>query len=202
MATRENRGVWEVRMGKTEGVTGERDNPLPNLQPFSLWGPPAPAGGQRNPCPSLFPRPPSLTPFCFGGLLALGTCLHGTTTSLPPSLALSSWGPPLPPFAGFPLTPTLLRPNCTLPSLQGPQGLLTPISDSVPPVSPPLTFSPGDPDFRPSLFWPHSRPRSSPEPCLLPALLRVLVWEAEGFSLAQPPASLALTPICVWDRLL
>lgn len=140
MATRENRGVWEVRMGKTEGVTGERDYPLPNLQPFSLWGPPIPAGGQRNPCPSLFPRPPSLTPFCFGGLLSLGMCLHGTTTSLPHTvLTPLLLGTSLSPFSGFPLTPALLRPsNCTSPSLQGP---LTPISDSLPPDIPSLDLS-------------------------------------------------------------
>ena len=40
-------------------------HPLPNLQPFSLWGPPTPTAGPPNPGPSLFPRPPSLTPFCF-----------------------------------------------------------------------------------------------------------------------------------------
>lgn len=34
MATGENRGVWEVRMGKAQGVSGERPSPL-----LSLWSP-------------------------------------------------------------------------------------------------------------------------------------------------------------------
>lgn len=125
MATGENRGVWEVRTGETEGVTRERDNPLPKLQSFSLWGPqPLLGGGQPNPCPSLLPRPPSLTPFCFR---AFSPWAH---VSLGPGLSPTILSPLLPGTSPHPICypaepshpqPGLLGPsNCASPSPQHP----------------------------------------------------------------------------------
>lgn len=78
MATGENRGVWEVRTGETEGVTRERDNPLPKLQSFSLWGPQPLLGGAAEPLPLPSPKTPFLDPILLPGLLSLGTCVSGT----------------------------------------------------------------------------------------------------------------------------
>lgn len=183
MATGENRGVWEVRMGKMKGVTGERGNPLPNLQPFSLWAPPYPCWSAAGP----LPKPPFLDPVLLPGLLSLGACLSGTTALFPPSSARpSGGGPPLLPSRAPRPRAALLGPsNCTPSSPEGPHPhrlwLLPPIPPSPvrlsrrPQLRPPLC--PGPPPTA-SL---HTAPLAlSPHPGGLPS--------------PRPPSARALVP--------
>lgn len=138
-----------------EGVTGKRNNPLPNLQPLSFCPPPQPLlMGDRTPAP-----PSSQDPF-FGPILLRGPSILGHVSlwdhyPLPTGLHPLLSGTSPPPFAALPslptVTPALLGPSsCSSPSPQEP--LLPSISDSPPPNMPSLIPSPGDPNFSSSLL--------------------------------------------------
>ena len=143
-------------LGSENGKDGGGDwgarQPPPQSSALLSLGSPNPSWWAAKPLPLPFPETPFLDPILLRGPSILGH-VSPRNHYLPPTVL----SPPLlgttpPPMCWLStLTPALLRPNCTLPSFQG---LLTPISDSPPPppISPPLTFSPGDPDFSPSLL--------------------------------------------------